>query len=132
MNINYIYKQLPNKESSYKYLETVIWNNKPICPYCKSFSSTEIQNEYRYRCNTCKTSYSVTVGTIFHRTRLDIQKWLIAIHLVLKSDDDYGVRQLGRDLEVTKDTASLVLKKIKMWFLKDPDSLKILINYGKD
>ena len=132
MKIKEIYKQLPTSADSYKYLESVIWNGVPVCPYCKSKASTSISKEMRYRCNLCKTSYSVTVGTIFHRTRLDIQKWLLAIYLVLNSDQDYGVRQLGRDLEVTKDTATLILKKIKQEYLKNPEFVKKLISYDND
>jgi transposase-like protein len=32
------------------------------------------EKQQRYHCNNCNTSYSVTVGTIFHDTKLDLQK----------------------------------------------------------
>lgn len=45
------------------------------------------------------------VGTIFENTKLDFQKWLLAITLILNAKKGISSRQLARDLEVTKDTA---------------------------
>lgn len=131
MTIKEVYKRFPTEHSCYKHLEKIIWDNKPFCPYCKSIAKTDMPKENRYRCNTCNTSYSVTVGTLFHRTRLALQKWFYAIYLVLNSDEDYGIRQLGRELEITKDTASLILKKIKQAFINNPELLKKIINDDK-
>ncbi len=131
MTLKQTYNRFPTNEDCIKYLEGILWLNKPKCPYCKSEAKTDIPKESRYRCNTCNTSYSVTAKTMFHRTRLDLQKWFYAIQLILNSNDDYGVRQLGRDLQVTKDTASLVLIRIKKAFITNPELLKNIIDYGK-
>jgi len=105
MNIIEVYHRFPSHESCLKHLEKVRWNNRPACPYCASIKSTPMPNELRHHCNDCNTSYSVTVGTIFHKTKLDLQKWFLAISLVLSAKKGLSARQLGRDLEVTKDTA---------------------------
>lgn len=131
MDLKKMYKMFPTEQSCYDYLERTIWGNVPLCPYCKSLKHTALPKENRYRCNTCKTTYSVTVKTIFHRTRLDFQKWLLAINIILNSKEVYGARQLGRDIEVTKDTAAMILKKIKNTFLKEPEFLERIINFNK-
>ena len=59
------------------------------------------------------TSFSVTVGTIFHRTRLPIQKWFLAISLILNAKKGVSSRQLSRDLKVNKDTAWRISHKIR-------------------
>lgn len=105
MNIVKVYKLFPTQDSCIDYLEKVRWNHKPQCPYCKSFNSTPVPREHRYHCNNCNTSYSVTVGTIFHKTKLDFQKWFLAISLVLNAKKGISARQLARDLEVNKNTA---------------------------
>lgn len=61
--------------------------------------------ESRHHCNNCKTSFSVTVNTIFHHTHLDLQKWFLAISLILNAKKGISSRQLSRDIQVTKDTA---------------------------
>jgi hypothetical protein len=55
----------------------------------------------------------VTVGTIFHHTHLPLQKWFLALSLVLNAKKGISARQLGRDLEVNKDTAWRMAMKIR-------------------
>lgn len=120
MNIIQVYKQFPTQADCIKHLENVRWNGTPVCPYCKSTRQTPIKNSFRYKCNNCNTSYSVLVDTIFHKTKLDLQKWFVAISLVLNAKKGYSARQLGRDIEVTKDTAWFLFMRIRKAF-KDDD-----------
>lgn len=113
MNIIQIYKRFPTQDDCIDYLEQVRWGEKPICPYCKSNNSTPEKKGRRHHCNNCNTSYSVTVGTIFHRTHLDLQKWFLAISLILNAKKGISARQLSRDLEVNKDTAWRISMKIR-------------------
>ena len=69
--------------------------------------------EMRHHCNNCKTSFSVTVGTIFHHTHLPLQKWFLALSLILNAKKGISSRQLARDIEVTKDTAWLMQMRIR-------------------
>jgi transposase-like protein len=105
MNIIQIYKIFPTQEDCIKHIENIKWSNKPVCPYCKSNKHTPVTKEKRYHCNTCNTSYSVTVDTIFHNTKLPLQKWFLAISLIINAKKGIASRQLARDIEVTKDTA---------------------------
>ena len=68
MNIVKIYQQFPTESDCIAHLESVRWGGKPICPYCGSDRSTPLPNEQRHHCNACNTTFSVTVGTIFHHT----------------------------------------------------------------
>ena len=113
MNIPQIYKLFPTQEACIEHLETVRWNGVPLCPYCNSKNQSAMPKENRYHCNNCNTSFSVTVGTIFHKTRIDLQKWFLAVSLVLNAKKGYSARQLGRDIDVTKDTAWRVFMQIR-------------------
>lgn len=113
MNIPQLYKQFPTQQDCIKHLEQVRWNDEPICPYCNSKNQSPLPKENRYHCNTCNTSFSVTVGTIFHKTRLDLQKWFLAVSLVINAKKGYSARQLGRDIDVTKDTAWRMFMQIR-------------------
>ncbi len=70
MNIIQIFQKFPTQDSCIKHLEQCKWNNTPKCPYCESINQTPLKDTYRYHCNNCNTSFSVTVGTIFHQTHL--------------------------------------------------------------
>lgn len=103
MNILQIFEQFPTQESCIEYLEKVRWGDKPRCPYCNSENTARA--EHRRRCYACKTSFSVTVGTIFHHTHLPLQKWFLAIMLMLNAKKGISALQLSRDLKVNKNTA---------------------------
>ncbi len=104
MNIVRVYELFPTEADCIAHLEKVRWHGKPICPYCKSDRTTAMPTESRHHCNACNTTFSVTVGTIFHQTHLDLQKWFLAVSLVLNAKKGLSARQLARDLEVNKNT----------------------------
>lgn len=124
MNIIQIYKQFPTEESCLKHLEKVRWEGRPTCPYCKSQNQTPVENGFRYHCNTCNTPYSVTVQTIFHKTHLDLQKWFLAISLILNAYKGVSARQLARDLEVNKNTAWYMAMRIRNAMVQQKELLQ--------
>ena len=111
MNIIQIFEQFPTQQSCKEYLEQVRWGDKPACPYCGSIHT--VKNQNRHHCYDCKTGFSVTVGTIFHHTHLPLQKWFLAISLMLNARKGLSALQLSRDLEVNKNTAWRVAMQIR-------------------
>ena len=127
MNIISIYKQFPTQIDCIKHLERVRWNNEPVCPYCNSKNQSPLPKEKRYHCNNCNTTFSVTVQTIFHKTKCDLQKWFLAISLTLNAKKGISARQLARAIEVTKDTAWFMLMRIRKAFKEYGELLKGII-----
>jgi transposase-like protein len=113
MDIIEVFKRFPQQEDCTSYLEKARWNGTPKCPYCSSTKSTPLPAEQRHHCNNCNTSYSVTVGTIFHQTHLPLQKWLLAVTLILNAKKGISSRQLARDIDVHRNTAWRVSMKIR-------------------
>lgn len=125
MNIVRIYKKFPTQNECLRHLESIRWKDRPFCPYCNSTKSTRLKSGIRYHCNNCNTSYSATVGTIFHDTKLDLQKWFFAIYLVLNSQNRISSRMLSHNLSVNKNTGWLILNRIRRAMLRD---IKLLTN----
>lgn len=121
MNIVQIYKRFPNHEACIEHLEEARWNGKPRCPYCGSTRATAVPTERRYHCNSCNTSYSVTVRTIFHKTKADLQKWFLAISLILNAKKGISARQLGRDLGLNKNSAWYMAMRIRKAMATAPE-----------
>lgn len=113
MNIIEVYEKFPTEKDCINHLERVRWAGTPRCTYCGSPKVTHVPQEMRYHCNNCNTAFSVTVGTIFHHTHLPLQKWFLAISLVLNAKKGISARQLGRDLQVNKDTAWRMGMKVR-------------------
>ena len=104
MNIVQIFEQFPTQEDCIAHLEQARWDGEPTCPYYGSTNT--VRNQHRHRCYDCKTSFSVTVGTICHHTHLPLQKWFLAIMLMLNAKEEVSALQMSRALEVNKNTAS--------------------------
>jgi transposase-like protein len=115
---------LRNQKDCLTLLEQIRWDGKPKCPYCGSTNATAYKSECRYHCNECFTSYSVTVGTLFHKTHIDLQKWFVAIRLVLNSPGGISVRQLAKEIMVNKNTACYMLDRIRRAMVQDEEFLR--------
>jgi len=109
------------------HVEKIRWNGVPHCPYCGSTKASSYKNEQRYRCNNCFTSYSVTVGTLFHKTHVKLNIWFKAINLVLQSPKHVSIRQLARHVSINKNTAAFMLNRIQKAMAEDPDFLRRLM-----
>jgi transposase-like protein len=107
-----MYKSFSTEAQCIAHLEKVRWHGQPICPYCKSNRVKSFLRGERYHCNNCNTKFSVTVGTVFHRTHLPLQKWFLAISLVLNAGKNIPARQLAQDLDINKNTAWYLISRI--------------------
>jgi len=59
------------------------------------------------------------VRTIFHKTKLDLQKWFLGLSLILNAKKGVSSRQLARHLSVNKDTAWYMGMRIRKAMLQD-------------
>ena len=111
MTLNYVTSHLNTHHKCVQYLEEKRWNSEPTCPYCKSKKCSP--KKLRYTCLNCSNSYSVTVGTFMENSNLPLQKWLMAICLILSAKKGISALQLSRDISVNKNTAWLLQMKIR-------------------
>jgi transposase-like protein len=128
MELKEIYKKYPTKENCLVTIENVFWDNEPVCPYCNSKNQSQMKNENRYHCNTCKTTFSVMVNTVFHKSRVDLQKWFGLIWYYFKDTQNLPVREIASKIEVAKDTAWLMLKKVRQTNFAEKEKLKKIIS----
>jgi len=127
MNLIQIFKQFPTQESCIAHLEKMRWGNTPVCPYCQSTNTNHLVKENRHHCNGCRKSFSVTIGTIFHDTRLPMQKWFLAITLMLNAKKGISSRQLARDLELPVKTAWSMNHRIRKAMKQDDGLLSGIV-----
>lgn len=127
MNLIQIFKQFPDQESCIKHLEQKRWNNKPVCPYCQSDNTNPLPKELRHHCNGCRKSFSVRIGTIFDDTRLPLQKWFLAIALMLNAKKGLSSCQLARDIETRQATAWSMMHRIRKAMKQDTSLLSGIV-----
>lgn len=113
MNISLIYKQFPTEEDCYAFLEQQRWGSQPVCPYCGSANNSRCKNQKRHHCSSCNRSFSVLVDTVMQATKLPLQKWLLAMSIMLNARKGVASRQLARDLGIHRNSAWLLQMRIR-------------------
>src|SRR5690606_24962085 len=66
-----------------------------------------------YYCNSCRKQFTVSVGTLFERSHVPLNKWVIAFHLMSASKKGMSAHQLHRMLGVTYKTAWFMAHRIR-------------------
>lgn len=128
---NHIYVRFRTSIDCFVYLEKIRWNNKPKCPYCDSEKFSRVKNCSRYHCNACNSSYSVTVGTIFHRTRIDLRKWFVALALLRGTLIGISIRVLSEKLELNKNTVLYLIKRYNLAMTQNPKFIIDIVESDK-
>ena len=113
MDSQHLSFELPDEGACVTHLEQLRWGDKPVCPYCKSTNTYRLKQENRHHCNACRKSFSVTVGTLLHDTRLPLLKWFRAIRLIFDSENALTAKQLQRDLGVSYKTAWSMKQRVR-------------------
>lgn len=101
-----------------EHLEALRWPNGPVCPHCGSVRAPlKLEGKsYRpglFKCNDCYEQFTVTVGTVFERSKIGLHVWLQAVHLMCASKKGISAKQLERMLGVTYKTAWFMAHRIR-------------------
>jgi len=101
-----------------EHLEALRWPSGPICPRCGVVgNSKKLEGKSTrpgvYKCRDCRKPFSVTVGTVFERSKIPLNKWLLATHLLSSSKKGMSAHQLHRMLDVTYKTAWFMAHRIR-------------------
>ena len=94
-----------------QHLEAVRWPDGPVCPHCGSAEKPyQLQGKAHRQglwkvCVNCREQFTVTVGTVFERSKVPLSKWLMAAYLLCSSSKGISAQQLHRMLGVTYKTA---------------------------
>ncbi len=102
-----------------EHLERINWPEGPFCPHCG-----EVENVHRLagkshragliQCNSCLKNFTVTVGTVFERSKVPLNKWMLATYLLSASKKGMSAHQLHRMLGVTYKTAWFMMHRIRL------------------
>lgn len=107
-----------DEDKARAHLEALRWPNGPICPHCGDVdNATKLEGKSTrpgvYKCKSCRKPFSVTVGTLFERSKIPLNKWVLATHLLTSSKKGMSAHQLHRMLGVTYKTAWFMAHRIR-------------------
>ena len=108
----------PNKAR--EHLERLYWPNGPVCRHCGNADASRITKLTGkstrpgvYWCNECDAPFSVTVGTVMEDSKIALNKWVLAFHLMASCKKGISAHQLHRMLGVTYKTAWFLCHRIR-------------------
>lgn len=113
--------EFQDEDIARQHIEASRWPNGPVCPHCggveriypiKANEKKKIRKGL-YKCNDCFKHFTVTVGTVFEGSRVPLNKWLMAIHLMCASKKGISAHQLHRMLGVTYKTAWFMAHRVR-------------------
>jgi transposase-like protein len=101
-----------------EYLEALRWPDGPICPHCGCIGDHYALKGTAHRpglwkCKDCRKQFSVTVKTVFERSKIPLNKWLLAVHLMCASKKAISSHQIHRMLGVTYKSAWFMTHRIR-------------------
>jgi transposase-like protein len=101
-----------------EHLEATRWPNGPICPHCGVVDeATKLVGKTArpglYQCRACTEQFTATVGTVMERSKVALNKWLLASYLMASSKKGVSAHQLHRTLGVTYKTAWFMAHRLR-------------------
>ena len=102
----------PNEETSIKHLESIRWPDKVVSPFDPESRVYKCKGG-RYKCKNTGKYFNVKTGTLFDNTKVELQKWFLAIWLITSHKKGISSLQLSRDIGVTQKTAWFMLHRIR-------------------
>jgi len=121
-----------------EYLEAQRWANGLVCAHCGNADQDAITGlkgkAHRpglYQCDACRDQFTVTVGTVFERSKIALNKWLLATYLLSSSKKGMSAHQLHRMLGVTYKTAWFMCHRIREAMKEDVKSAGPMGGSGK-
>lgn len=117
-----------NTDKAREYLEHIRWPHGPVCPHCGGTEgayplSGKAHRPGLYKCKDCREQFTVTVGTVFERSKIALNVWLQAVYLLCSSKKGMSAKQLERMLGVTYKTAWFMAHRIREAMTSNPDGL---------
>ncbi len=128
MDLIEVMQRFPDQNACIEHLEKIRWNGEPRCLNCDSHkvykrNETETGRIGRWICQDCRSNFKVTQGTVFHGTKIALQKWFLAISLMANAKKSLSSHQLSRDLKMNQSTAWSIMHRIRGEMAKKSDVL---------
>jgi transposase-like protein len=98
-----------------EFIASLRWlDGKVQCPHCEAKNAGFLKSRRIWKCRECRKQFSVKTGTIFEESPIALDKWLMAIWLVVNCKNGISSYEIARDLKVTQKSAWFMLHRIRL------------------
>jgi transposase-like protein len=105
-----------------EWLEARVWANGRVCPHCGNADQetlTKLEGKAHrpgvYQCNEpqCRLQFTVTVNTVFARSKIPLTKWLAALFLMTASKKGISTHQVHRMLGISYKSTWFLMHRLR-------------------
>jgi len=94
------------------------WPQGFVCPACGNTRHCTLQSRRLFQCNACGRQTSVTAGTVFAGSKLALNVWFLAMHLITQAKNGISSLELSRQLGISQNSAWLMKHKLMQAMLE--------------
>lgn len=107
-----------DERAARKHLEALRWPDGAYCPRCLGRSAVhalggKCADEGIHFCGDCRRKFTVRVGTIYERSHIPLNKWLLAVHLLANAKSRVTAHLLSKTIGVQYRSASFMTRRIQ-------------------
>jgi len=102
-----------------EWLEARVWPDGPVCPHCGVTDEhvTKLEGKAHraglYQCAECREQFTVTVKTVFERSKIPLTKWLAALFLMTASKKGVSAHQVHRMLGISYKSTWFMMHRLR-------------------
>src|SRR3990167_4149623 len=102
-----------DEKTCVKWFEHIRFRNGDYCPHCGHTKINRFSDGKRFRCAKCRKDFTIKTGTVFGESKISLQKWFVAIHLLTTAKKGISSIQLAKQVGVTQKTAWFMDHRIR-------------------
>ncbi|HZS85399.1 MAG TPA: IS1595 family transposase [Stellaceae bacterium] len=100
-----------------EWLESHLWPDGPVCLFCGTINNATplASRPGLYQCNekACRKQFTVMVGTLFERSHIPLNKWLMAAFLLCASKKGMSTHQMHRMIGVSYKSTWFMMHRLR-------------------
>src|SRR5580693_2741586 len=102
-------------QRTFDYAVKLRWpDGKVTCPRCEGKEHSFISTRRQWFCKGCKKQFTVKVGTIFEDSALGMDKWMIAVWLIVNAKNGISSYEVSRALGITQKSAWFMMHRVRL------------------
>jgi transposase-like protein len=107
-----------DNDKAREWLEARVWANGRPCPHCGIVDQSTLlkgkaHRQGLYQCGECREQFTVTVGTVFERSKIPLSKWLAALFLMVASKKGVSAHQVHRMLGISYKSTWFMMHRLR-------------------
>jgi transposase-like protein len=113
-------------QKTFDYAVKLRWpDGKVTCPRCESTEHSFISTRRIWFCKGCKKQFTVKVGTIFEDSAIGMDKWMIAVWLIVNAKNGISSYEVGRALGITQKSAWFMMHRVRLALHGPKDAIQL-------